>query len=116
MIRRTIAAGAATSVAAALLVPWGTAANAADWIPASLEAGASRRLAQALEKGTVLELGTGSAPETYFVQLEAPAVPRREVAVERGMTATRLRVGLPQASCRREQADLVASISRVDRR
>ena len=37
MIRRTIAAGAATSVAAALLVPWGTAAHAADLDPDELK-------------------------------------------------------------------------------
>jgi hypothetical protein len=37
VIRRTIAAGAATSVAAALLVPWGTAATAADLDPGTLK-------------------------------------------------------------------------------
>ena len=87
MIRRTIAAGAATSVAAALLVPWGTAANAADFDPGDLKAEQASP-AQALKKGTVLELGTGTKAETYIVQLEAPAVPTRDSAEDRGDSAT----------------------------
>lgn len=111
MIRRTIAAGAATSVAAALLVPWGTAANAADSDPGDLLP-AESSLAKSLERGTVLELGTGSAPETYFVQLQAPAVPRRAVAVERGMTSTKSESGY-RRELQEQQSDLVDSISRV---
>ena len=111
MIRRTVAAGAATSVAAALLVPWGTAANAADSSLDGLEP-AQSSLARSLERGTVLELGTGSAPETYFVQLQAPAVPRREVAVERGMTSTRSESGY-RRELQEQQSDLVDSMSRV---
>ncbi|NYE36382.1 putative repeat protein (TIGR01451 family) [Nocardioides cavernae] len=111
MIRRTIAAGAATSVAAALLVPWGVAANAADVDPGALKS-AEASLAESLEKGPVLELGTGSAADIYFVQLDAPAVPRRAVAVERGLTAASSESGY-RKELRSEQADLVTSISRV---
>lgn len=111
MIRRTIAAAAATSVAAALLVPWGTAAHAADLDPGTLKP-AKASPATALEKGTVLELGTGRKAETYIVQLDAPAVPTRASAEGRGDASTQ-----SESSYRRElkseQADLVSSISRV---
>ena len=60
----------------------------------------------------MLELGTGTAPELYFVQLEAPAVPRREVAVEEGLTASRSESGY-RKELRSEQADLTASISQA---
>lgn len=112
MIRRTIAAGAATSVAAALLVPWGVAANAADTDPGQLKAAGSTP-AKALSRGTVLELGTGSKPETYIVQLEAPAVPTRDLAAERGLTAMPTSESGYRKEIRSEQSDLVASIERV---
>lgn len=111
MIRRTIAAGAATSVAAALLVPWGTAANAADFDPGDLKAEQASP-AQALKKGTVLELGTGTKAETYIVQLEAPAVPTRDSAEDRGDSATQSESAY-RRELKSEQAELVASISRV---
>ena len=61
----------------------------------------------------MLELGTGTAPETYFVQLEAPAVPR---ATSRSRRAASPRSG-SESGYRKElsaeQADLRASISRV---
>ena len=112
MIRRTIAAGAATSVAAALLVPWGTAAHAADLDPSQLTPEKASP-AQALDKGTVLELGTGSKAETYIVQLEAPAVPTRDQAQDRSLTAASGSESGYRKELKAEQADLVSSISRV---
>ncbi|GAA5105411.1 hypothetical protein GCM10023339_01250 [Alloalcanivorax gelatiniphagus] len=112
MIRRTIAAGAASSVAAALLVPWGVAANAADLDPGQLKP-AKASPSQALEKGTVLELGTGSRPETYIVQLDAPAVPTRAEAEDRGLRAAAGSESAYRRELKAEQADLVSSISRV---
>ncbi|WP_210503222.1 S8 family serine peptidase [Nocardioides xinjiangensis] len=112
MIRRTIAAGAATSVAAALLAPWGVAATAADLDPGRLTP-AKASPAKALKKGTVLELGTGTAPETYIVQLDAPAVPTREQAEDRGLAAAADSESAYRRGLKAEQADLVSSISRV---
>ncbi|WP_299927164.1 S8 family serine peptidase [uncultured Nocardioides sp.] len=111
MIRRTIAAGAATSVAAALLVPWGTAAHAADLDPGQLKPEKASP-AKALEKGTVLDLGTGKKAETYIVQLDAPAVPTRASAAGRGEAGTQSESAYRQ-DLKSEQADLVSSISRV---
>lgn len=111
MIRRTIAAGAATSVAAALLVPWGTAANAADLDPGTLKPEKASP-AQALKKGTVLELGTGTKAETYIVQLDAPAVPTRASAESRGEAGTQSESAY-RSELKSEQADLVSSISEV---
>lgn len=111
MIRRTIAAGAATSVAAALLVPWGTAATAADLDPGTLKP-AKASPAQALKKGTVLELGTGTKAETYIVQLDAPAVPTRASAESRGEASTQSESAY-RSELKSEQADLVSSISDV---
>ena len=84
MIRRTIAAGAATSVAAALLVPWGTAATAAEDLPDSTPLKAYP--ADAASKGTVLDLAAGPGKKTYIVQLEGAAVPTAglQKAEERG--------------------------------
>jgi uncharacterized repeat protein (TIGR01451 family) len=111
VIRRTIAAGAATSVAAALLVPWGTAANAADPDPSQLTPETASP-AQAGKKGTVLDLGTGSKAETYIVQLDAPAVPTRASDDSRTDSATRSESAYRQ-DLKAEQADLVSSISEV---
>jgi len=111
VIRRTIAAAAATSVAAALLVPWGTAATAADTAPGDLRPEKATP-ARALEKGTVLELGTGTRPETYIVQLDSPAVPTREVAEARGDTTARSEAAY-RRELKAEQAELVSSISRI---
>jgi uncharacterized repeat protein (TIGR01451 family) len=111
VIRRTIAAGAATSVAAALLVPWGTAATAADLDPGTLKP-AKASPAQALKKGTVLELGTGTKAETYIVQLDAPAVPTRASAESRGEAGTQSESAY-RSELKSEQADLVSSISDV---
>ena len=110
VIRRTIAAGAATSVAAALLVPWATAANAAETSPSDLKP-AKASPAQALEKGTVLELGTASGPETYIVQLDSSAIPTRS-ATDRGTRSSKGAAAYGR-ELRAEQADLTASIARV---
>ena len=83
VIRRTLAAGAATSVAAALLVPWGVAANAADTSTQDLKP-ATASPAKALTKGTVLDLGTASGPETYIIQLDSAAIPTRS-ATDKGI-------------------------------
>lgn len=103
MIRRTIAAGAATSVAAALLVPWGTAASAAEELPDSTPLEAS--VAEAASKGTVLDLAPGPGRKTYIVQLEGAPVPSAGLkrSEERGYAA----------DLRSEQADLTSSISRI---
>lgn len=111
MIRRTIAAGAATSVAAALLVPWGTAASAAEFDPGTLRAEKASP-AQALKKGTVLELGTGSKAETYIVQLDAPAVPTRAGLESRGEARPQSESAY-RSDLKSEQADLVSSISDI---
>lgn len=111
MIRRTIAAGAAASVAAALLVSWGTAANAADDSLRDLKSAKSSP-AKALQKGTVLELGTAAGPETYIVQLEAPAVPTRATGQERGADSTQSASDY-RNELKSEQSDLVSSISRI---
>jgi uncharacterized repeat protein (TIGR01451 family) len=111
VIRRTIAAGAATSVAAALLVPWGPAASAADLDPGTLKPEQASP-AKALERGTVLELGTGKKAETYIVQLDAPAVPTRANAESRSGARTQSESAY-RRDLRAEQADLVSSISRV---
>ena len=112
MIRRTLAAGAATSVAAALLVPWAPAANAARDLGRDLQP-ASASPAQALKKGTVLDLGTGSKTETYIVQLDAPAVPTRAAASDRGLTPAAKSESAYRKQIKADQADLVSSISRV---
>jgi uncharacterized repeat protein (TIGR01451 family) len=111
VIRRTIAAGAATSVAAALLVPWGTAATAADFDPGTLKPEKATP-ATAFEKGTVLELGTGTKAETYIVQLDAPAVPTRAGAESRGGAVTQSESAY-RSEIKSEQAELVSSISEV---
>ena len=111
MIRRTIAAAAATSVAAALLVPWGTAANAADFDPGDLKPEKASP-AKALKKGTVLELGAGKKAETYIVQLDAPAVPTRASAENRDDSAIQSESAY-RKEIRSEQSDLVSSISRI---
>ena len=87
MIRRTLAAGAATSVAVALLVPWAPAATAAS-DPARDLKPATASPAQALKKGPVLDLGTGSKPETYIVQLDQNAIPTRSVGAAKGDSTT----------------------------
>ena len=103
MIRRIIAAGAATSVAAALLVPWGTAATAADDLgklkPEPVTAVTS------VSKGPVLDLASGPGAHTYIVQLEDAAVPSAglQKSQEKGYAS----------ELRSEQADLTASISRI---
>lgn len=111
MIRRTIAAGAATSVAAALLVPWGPAASAAEFDPGTLRAEKASP-AKALTRGTVLELGTGSKAETYIVQLDAPAVPTRAGAESRGEARAQSESAY-RAELKSDQADLVSSISGI---
>ncbi len=111
MISRTIAAGAATSVAAALLVPWGPAASAAEFDPGTLRAEKASP-AKALTKGTVLELGTGSKAETYIVQLDAPAVPTRAGAESRGEARAQSESAY-RAGLKSDQADLVSSISGI---
>ncbi|WP_210650962.1 S8 family serine peptidase [Nocardioides sp. SYSU D00065] len=112
MIRRTVAAAAATSVAAALLVPWGTAATAAEVSPGDLKP-ADSSPAKALEKGTVLELGTAKRAETYIVQLEAPAVPTRHLADERTLARAADSESAYRGELRSEQSELVSSISRI---
>ena len=111
MIRRTIAAGAATSVAAALLVPWGPAASAAEFDPGTLRAEKASP-AKALTRGTVLELGTGSKAETYIVQLDSPAVPTRAGAESRGEARAQSESAY-RAGLKSDQADLVSSISGI---
>ncbi|GAA1436462.1 S8 family serine peptidase [Mycobacterium cookii] len=111
MIRRTIAAGAATSVAAALLVPWGTAATAADFDPGTVKPEQATP-ATAFDKGTVLELGTGKKAETYIVQLDAPAVPTRDSAESRGGARAQSESAY-RSEIKSEQTDLVSSISEV---
>jgi uncharacterized repeat protein (TIGR01451 family) len=104
VIRRTIAAGAATSVAAALLVPWGTAATAADLDPGTLKP-EKATAGTSLSKGPVLDLASGKGDHTYIVQLEDPAVPSAGLqrSEEKGYAS----------ELRSEQADLTASISRI---
>lgn len=103
MIRRTIAAGAATSVAAALLVPWGPAASAAEELPGSAPLEAT--VADAASKGTVLDLAPGPGRKTYIVQLDGAPVPSAGLqrSEERSYAA----------DLRSEQADLTSSISRI---
>ena len=110
MIRRTVAAGAAISVTAALLMPWGTAAQAADTSPGDLKP-AQASPAQALKKGTVLELGTGSAPETYIVQLDSAAIPTRSVG-DKGIQRSDGAAAYGR-ELKAEQADLKASIAKI---
>ncbi len=110
MIRRTLAAGAAISVTAALLMPWGTAAQAAGISPGDLKP-AQASPAQALTKGTVLDLGTGSAPETYIVQLDSAAIPTR--SVESRGTQRSDGAAAYGKELKAEQADLKASIAKI---
>ncbi|MCW2736582.1 S8 family serine peptidase [Nocardioides sp.] len=113
MIRRTLAAGAAISVTAALLMPWGTAAQAADTSPRDLKP-ATASPSQAGQKGTVLDLGTGTRPQTYIVQLDSPAIPTRELAVEKGATTQRAEGAAAYGrKLKAEQADLTASIGKI---
>ncbi len=113
VIRRTLAAGAAISVTAALLMPWGTAAQAADTSPDDLKP-ATASVDKAGKKGTVLDLGTGSRPQTYIIQLDSPAVPTRDLAVERGASTQRADGAAAYGKeLKAEQADLKASIGRI---
>ena len=107
MIRRTVAAGAATSVAAALLVPWGTAADAADELLDGLEP-AQSSLARSSRGGRC----SSWAPGPLVDLLRAAAGPGRsaaQVAVERGMTSTRSESGY-RRELEEQQSDLVDSI------
>ena len=110
MIRRTLAAGAATSVAAALLVPWGVAANAADTSTQDLKP-AQATPAKALTKGTVLDLGTASGPETYIIQLDSAAIPTRS-ATDKGIQKSESAAAYGK-ELKAEQADLTASIAKI---
>ena len=110
MIRRTLAAGAATSVAAALLVPWGVAANAADTSAQDLKP-AQATPAKALTKGTVLDLGTASGPETYIIQLDSAAIPTRS-ATEKGIQKSESDAAYGK-ELKAEQADLTSSIAKI---
>ncbi|QBX55437.1 DUF11 domain-containing protein [Nocardioides seonyuensis] len=109
MIRRTLAA-ACTAALVIALAPSTPASAKDEPLPEFKSAQASP--AKALSKGTVLELGTASGPETYIVQLDAPAVPTRSTASDRGDR-------MPQGATaygkelKSEQADLTASIARV---
>ncbi len=113
MIRRTLAAGAATSLAAALLAPWAPAAySAAD--PTVDLTSATATPAQALDKGTVLDLGDAKGPETYIVQLESPAIPTRALATEAGAS----KQSVPSAAAYgkqllAEQGDLESEIAKI---
>ncbi len=111
MIRRTLAAGAAISVTAALLMPWGTAAQAADTSTADLKP-AQASPAKAGKKGTVLDLGTGSAPQTYIIQLDSPAIPTRSVEDEKGVQRSTGAAAYGQ-ELKAEQADLTSSIAKI---
>jgi uncharacterized repeat protein (TIGR01451 family) len=111
VIRRTLAAGAATSVAAALLVPWAPAATAASDSTRDLKP-ATASPAQALKKGTVLDLGTAAGPETYIVQLDSPAIPTRSVAGEKGVQRSESAAAYGK-ELKSEQADLTSSIARI---
>jgi uncharacterized repeat protein (TIGR01451 family) len=111
VIRRTLAAGAATSVAAALLAPWGVAATAADTSQVDLKP-AQASPAQAGKKGTVLDLGTGSAPQTYIIQLDSPAIPTRSLDDEKGVQRSTGAAEYGQ-ELKAEQADLTSSIARI---
>jgi subtilisin family serine protease len=104
VIRRTLAAGAATSVAAALLVPWGPAATAADDLREDLRSQEASP-ATSLSKGPVLDLASGPGERTYIVQLEDAAVPSA------GLQRSQERAYASEL--RSEQADLTSSISRI---
>lgn len=110
MIRRTLAAGAATSVAAALLVPWGVAANAADTSAQDLKP-AQATPGKALTKGTVLDLGTASGPETYIIQLDSAAIPTRS-ATDKGIQESESAAAYGK-ELKAEQADLTSSIAKI---
>lgn len=113
MIRRTVAAGAATSVAAALLVPWAPAATAASDSTRDLKP-ATASPAKALKKGTVLDLGTAAGPETYIVQLESPAIPTRALEGAKGASTQRAEGEAAYGrELKAEQADLTSSIAKI---
>lgn len=109
MIRR-ITTGA---VASALVLSWAPAATAADDPQRDLKPeGAS--LVAAKDKGVVLDLGTGTKPELYIVQLDLPAVPSRSAAVRKDEPSiNKMSESSYEGVLQEEQADLISSISRV---
>ncbi len=113
MIRRTLAAGAAISVTAALLMPWGTAAQAVGSSPGDLKP-ATATADKAGQKGTVLSLGTGTRPQTYIIQLDSPAIPTRGLAVEKGASTQRAEGAAAYGKeLKGEQADLTSAIGKI---
>lgn len=110
MIRRTIATVAVAGLVATVAPP----AWSAEQDTPTLEA-ATASPGKALDKGTVLELGTKAGSELYIVQLEAAAVPARAVkssdrSLQKAGGESAYRAELVDA-----QADLKASIRAITR-
>ncbi|MCD6641039.1 MAG: S8 family serine peptidase, partial [Nocardioides sp.] len=113
MIRRHLAVGVATSVTAALLLPLGAAASAADPDSRTDLKQETASLTYSGDKGVVLDLGQAKGSQLYIVQLDKPAIPTRDLVKSKDSTQRTESESSYAQTLASDQATLRRSIAKI---